>query len=76
MVVTIINIQACPTLLETLEAPITPEEEEAFIAYLNDEETRQSASLESLSSSKTEENAASRGSFGSLSVSLNTDGSR
>ena len=76
MVVTIINIQACPTLLETLEAPITPEEEEAFIAYLNDEETRQSASLESLSSSKTEEISASRGSFGSLSVSLNTDGSR
>jgi hypothetical protein len=76
MVVAVINIQAGPTLLDTLEAPVTPAEEEAFVEYLDAEEARQSSSLDSLNSIKSNENISSQGFRGFLSVSLNQDGSR
>jgi hypothetical protein len=76
MVVAVISINAGPTLLDTLEAPVTLYEEEAFVAYLDAEEARQSGSVESLNSIKSNENVSSQGFRGSLSVSINQDGSR
>lgn len=76
MVVAVINIQAGPTLLDTLEAPVTPAEEEAFAEYLDAEEARQSGSLDSLNSIKSDQNISSQGFQGFLSVFLNQDGSR
>lgn len=76
MVVVVVNIQAGLTLLDTLEAPVTPAEEEAFNLYLDGEEARQAGSVESLTSIKSDESGTAHGHRGYLSVSLNKDGSR
>ena len=47
LVIAVIQIQAGSSLLETLEAPVTPKEEELFASYLSDERIKLSKRVES-----------------------------